>query len=129
MKTPFKVTKKEYLEFVNQTNFSDDELEIQISNTINFILLYAQYTSSKNWRKRFEYSAVKTHQLEAFKNAVIYQLAYIESNGGDVVWMNGYNHASNTFVSNGDLFQKYLAPMSKMELANNGILYGGVSIC
>ena len=126
---PFKVTKDEYLEFVGNTNFIDSDLQKQLDNAVTFVLLYTQYVSSRNWMKRFEHKIVSDYQLEAFKRAVIYQVAYIEANGGDVMWTNGYNSTSNTFISNATLFEKYIAPMSKIELSTSGILYSGVRVC
>lgn len=129
MKLPFKITKDEYIDFVGNTNFNDDDLQKQLDQATIFILTYCQFVSSKNWLKRFEHKIVSNYQLEAFKNSVIYQVAYVESNGGDVLWTNGYNETTNSFISNNELFAKYLAPMSKMILSNAGILYGGVRIC
>lgn len=126
---PFKVTKDEYINFVGNTNFNDDDLQKQLDQATIFILTYCQYISSRNWIKRFEHKVVSESQLEAFKEATIYQVAYCESNGGDVLWSNGYNETANSFISNNELFAKYLAPMSQMTLSSAGILYGGVKVC
>lgn len=126
MKTPFTFTKEDYLAEINETNFSDADLEKMIDRACNFIFKYVRFSSTVPIANMFKTGRVTEDQKSALIEASIEQLTYIELNGGELQYMSGFNEVTGTIIPNSQLFEKYLAPTARMILAEAGLLYRGI---
>lgn len=125
IKYPFLFTKEEYLEYFLETTYSDEELQQSIFLVCDMISDYIERHSAYNIRYRLENNCFTKSEIERLKKACIYQLKYNEDTNFHFN-SDGYNPSTNSFIANGELFDKYLAPRAKDVLMTGSMLCRGI---